>query len=181
MKAKLDNKGIPAIYLGPSVDHKGDTYVFWSPKTNQSLESRSAVFLQQNYGTFNNLDKSEIATQFAAITEELTQMYDTDEDVNPVDDEGNNLPNLSHLENEESYILDGRPTEDEESFNNEENDYENEEEYDYEDEEDFPPVIRDKFSGVPRSIRMLETFYNPRPHDEWEDAKGEAALHKRAV
>jgi hypothetical protein len=28
---------------------------------------------------------------------------------------------------------------------------------------------------------MLETFYNPRQHDEWEDARGEAALHKRAV
>jgi hypothetical protein len=27
----------------------------------------------------------------------------------------------------------------------------------------------------------LETFCNPRPHDEWEDARGESALHKRAV
>jgi hypothetical protein len=108
-------------------------------------------------------------------------MYDTDEDVTPVDDEGNNLPNLSHLEDEESYISNGRPTEVEENFDNEENDYEDEEECDYEDEEDFPPVLRDKFSGVPRSIRMLETFYNPCPHDEWEDAKGEAALYKRAV
>jgi hypothetical protein len=41
--------------------------------------------------------------------------------------------------------------------------------------------MRDKFFGIPRSIRMLETFYNPRPNNEWEDAKGEAALHKRAV
>jgi hypothetical protein len=61
VKAKLDNKGFPAIYLGTSVDHTGDTY--------DSLESRSAVFLQQNYGTFNKLDKSEISTQFAAITD----------------------------------------------------------------------------------------------------------------
>jgi hypothetical protein len=91
----------------------------------------------------------------------------------PIDIEGNNLPNLSHLEDEESYVSDGCPTEAEENFDNEE--------YDYEDQEDFPPVIRDKFSGIPRSIRMLESFYKPRPHDEWEDAKGEAALNKRAV
>jgi hypothetical protein len=98
----LDNKGFPAIYFGPSVYHKGDIYVFGSPQTKHSLESRSAVFLQQNYGTFNKLEKSEITTQFAAITDELTQMYDTDEDVTPNDEEGNNLPNLTHLEDEES-------------------------------------------------------------------------------
>jgi hypothetical protein len=43
---------------------------FGTPKTQHSLESRSAVLLQQNYGTFNKLDKAEIATQFAAITDE---------------------------------------------------------------------------------------------------------------
>jgi hypothetical protein len=112
----LDNKGFPAIYLGPSVDHKGDTHFFWNPKTKHSPESRSAVILQHNYATFNKLDKSESATKFAAITDELTQMYDTDEDVTPDDEEGNNLPNLTYLEDEESYILDGQPTEVEEIF-----------------------------------------------------------------
>jgi hypothetical protein len=90
IKAKMANKGTLAIYLGPSVDYKGDTNFFWNPKTKHSLESCSAVFLQQNYGTFNKLDKSQIATRFTAITDELTQIYDTDEDVNPVDEEGNN-------------------------------------------------------------------------------------------
>jgi hypothetical protein len=36
IKAKLDNKGFLAIYLGPSVDHKGDTYVFWNLNTKHS-------------------------------------------------------------------------------------------------------------------------------------------------
>jgi hypothetical protein len=31
IQAKLDNKGIPAIYLGTSEDQKGDTYTFWNP------------------------------------------------------------------------------------------------------------------------------------------------------
>jgi hypothetical protein len=93
-----------------------DTYVFWSPKTRHSLDSRSAAFLQQNYGTINKLNKSEIATQFAAITDELTQMYNTYEDVTPVDEEGNNLSNLTHLEDEQSYVSDGCPSEVEENF-----------------------------------------------------------------
>jgi hypothetical protein len=37
-------------------------------------------------------------------------MYDTDEDVTPVDEEGTNLPNLTHLEDEESYVSDGCTT-----------------------------------------------------------------------
>jgi hypothetical protein len=37
IKALLDNKGFPAIYLVPSVDHKGDTYVFGTPKQMTAL------------------------------------------------------------------------------------------------------------------------------------------------
>jgi hypothetical protein len=53
----LDNKGFPAIYYGPSEDHKRDTYTFWNPKTKHSIESQSAVFLQKNYGDFHKLNK----------------------------------------------------------------------------------------------------------------------------
>jgi hypothetical protein len=133
------------------VDHKVDTYVFWNPKTKHSLESRSAVFLQQNYGTFNKLNKSEIATQFSAITDELTQMYDTDEDVTPVDEEGNNLPNLSHLEDEESYISDGCPTEAEEYL-----------------------TMKSMLMRMKKNMIMrMRKFFR-------KDEKVEAALHKRA-
>jgi hypothetical protein len=34
-----------------------------------------------------------------------------------------------------------------------------------------------KFSGVPRSICLLATFYNPDPQDEWENMRGEAAVY----
>jgi hypothetical protein len=58
----------------------------------------------QKYGEFHKLDKSEIAFHFAAIADELTQMFDIDNDVTPVDEDGNNLPNKTHLDNdEESY------------------------------------------------------------------------------
>jgi hypothetical protein len=51
-------------------------------------------------GDFHKVDKSEIATQFASITFELIQMYDTDEDVTPVDEDGKKLPNKTHLEDD---------------------------------------------------------------------------------
>jgi hypothetical protein len=28
---------------------------------------------------------------------------------------------------------------------------------------------------------MLQTFFNPRPQDEWENERGESDLHKRAL
>jgi hypothetical protein len=34
MRAKLEN---PAIYLGPSEDHKGNTSIFWNPKTKHII------------------------------------------------------------------------------------------------------------------------------------------------
>jgi hypothetical protein len=70
----LDNTGFPAIYLGPSEDHKRDTYIVWNPKTKRSIEFQSAVFLQTTYGDFHKLDESEIALQLTAITDELTKM-----------------------------------------------------------------------------------------------------------
>jgi hypothetical protein len=73
MQAKLGNKGFPAIYLGPSEDHKGETYVFWNRLTKHTIESCSTVFLQKDYGDFHKIDKSEIATIFAAITDELNK------------------------------------------------------------------------------------------------------------
>jgi hypothetical protein len=61
--AKLQNRRLPGIYLGPVEDNKGDI-----------LESRSAVF-------FHKLDKSQIAKQVAIITDELNEMFDNYEDV----------------------------------------------------------------------------------------------------
>jgi hypothetical protein len=71
------------------------------PKTKQSIESQSSVFLQKNYRDFHKLDISEIAIQLAAITNELIQMYDIDEDVTPVDEDRNNLPHQTNFYNDE--------------------------------------------------------------------------------
>jgi hypothetical protein len=45
LQAKLPNRGIPGIYLGPAEDPKGDTSTVWNPITKHIFESRSAIFL----------------------------------------------------------------------------------------------------------------------------------------
>jgi hypothetical protein len=93
LQDKLQNRRMQGIYLHPAEDHKGDTYTFWNPITKHDIESLSAIFLQQTYADFHKLNKSIIPNQFAAITDELNEMFNSDEDVIPVDDDGNNLPN----------------------------------------------------------------------------------------
>jgi hypothetical protein len=46
-----------------------------------------------------------------------------------------------------------------------------EEDDDIEDEV-IPTSIKQKFSGIPRSIRSLATFSNPNPQDKWENIMG---------
>jgi hypothetical protein len=93
LQAKLTNRGIPGMYLGPADDHKGDTYTFWNPITKDIVESHSAIFLNQTYAEFQKLDKSQIAKQVATITDELNEMFDEDEDVTKEAIEGEYLPN----------------------------------------------------------------------------------------
>jgi hypothetical protein len=90
---KLQNRGIPGNYWGPSEYYNGDTYTIWNPITKHVIESQSAIFLQQTYADFHKIDKLQAAKQFAIFTDELNEMLDEDEDVTPVDDAGNNLPN----------------------------------------------------------------------------------------
>jgi hypothetical protein len=40
----------------------------------------------------------------------------------------------------------------------------------------IPDSLQHKFSGIPRSIRSLATFYIPNTQDEWENIRGEAAI-----
>jgi septum formation topological specificity factor MinE len=93
LQAKLTNRGITGIYLGPAEDHNGDTYTFWDPITKHVFESRSAIFLDQTYAELHKLDKTQIAKQVATITDELNEMFDEDEEVMREDIEDDYFPN----------------------------------------------------------------------------------------
>jgi hypothetical protein len=71
IESKLDNKGFPDIYFGPSGHHKGYNYIFCGPLPKQSIESSSAVFLQKTMETsIKWINQNSI--KFAAITDELS-------------------------------------------------------------------------------------------------------------
>jgi hypothetical protein len=91
IQAKLKNRGYQAIYLGPAEDHKKDVYNFWNPKTRHCIQSRNAVFLQRKHNKYYNIEKELIAHQIAAVDDEKGEMYDSDKDVIPENDEGNHL------------------------------------------------------------------------------------------
>ena len=50
IKAKLDDRGFTAIYIGRAVDHTIDTYKFYNPSTNSYFLSRDVRWLGKLYG-----------------------------------------------------------------------------------------------------------------------------------
>jgi hypothetical protein len=96
IQSKLKNCGFPAIYVGPSVDHKEDVCNFWNPKIHHLIQSCKPIFLHVKYNDLYKIDKLLIAHQIAAFHEELDKMFDSDIDTNPVDNEGNNILQPEH-------------------------------------------------------------------------------------
>jgi hypothetical protein len=104
LQAKLTNRGIPGIYLGPAEDHKDDTYKFWNPITKHIFESCSAIFLEQTYTDFHKLDKSQITKQAATITDELNEVFDEDKDGMKEEIENDYLSNQIEDEEDDNFI-----------------------------------------------------------------------------
>jgi hypothetical protein len=53
---------------------------------------------------FLKLDRSQISKQFAKISDEISEMYDEDEDFTPVDTEGNNIRKMTMRKNHMSLL-----------------------------------------------------------------------------
>ena len=56
-KGKLENRGIPMLYLGRPRNHSADTYRFLNLATNRVVHSRDAMWLNKVYGEWKNLNK----------------------------------------------------------------------------------------------------------------------------
>jgi hypothetical protein len=52
IKGKLEDRGLPCVYLGQARDHAGDTYRFLNLATKMVLVSRDVIWLDQVYGEF---------------------------------------------------------------------------------------------------------------------------------
>jgi Reverse transcriptase (RNA-dependent DNA polymerase) len=55
-RAKLDNRGKPALYLGHAKDHARDVYRFLNLETNRVIMSRDVTWLNKTYATYKDID-----------------------------------------------------------------------------------------------------------------------------
>ena len=52
VKGKLQNRGIPGVYLGRARDHAGDTHRFLNLQTELVLTTRDIIWLNKVYGDY---------------------------------------------------------------------------------------------------------------------------------
>jgi transposase InsO family protein len=78
IQSKLHNHGIPAIYLGPALDHADNVYISWNPKTKAQFRSRNAVFLPDTFSEYYKIPPENIAK---IITDDNS--YDSDSESSP--------------------------------------------------------------------------------------------------
>jgi Reverse transcriptase (RNA-dependent DNA polymerase) len=119
------------------------------------------------------MDRTLIVKKIAEICDELNEMYDEDDNVIPEDDDGNQILPKKFIQEDNYSKLFVLVTSAMADLNCDDTDS------DDEDDVLIPSVVMNKFSGVPRSIWSLATFYNPDPQDKWENMKGEAVVYMR--
>jgi hypothetical protein len=55
IEGKLEDRGLPCIYLGRARDHAGDTYRFLNLAIKMALVSRDVIWLDQVYGELKGI------------------------------------------------------------------------------------------------------------------------------
>ncbi len=58
IKAKLLDRGKTFMFLGYADGHAAETYRIWNPETKKMIISSDVIFLQKNYGNWNQEQKS---------------------------------------------------------------------------------------------------------------------------
>ena len=48
---KLEDRGVPCIFVGYATDHDGDVYRMWDPRTGGIHETRDVIWLRQMFYT----------------------------------------------------------------------------------------------------------------------------------
>ena len=104
IKAKLDDRGIPCIWLGYAKDHKAGTYCMYSTTTGKCILTRDVIFLRKTYAEFKQ-DKNKLNSQTPNLSKiveqndneqripDLISYYDSDSNSND-EDEDNDTPSL---------------------------------------------------------------------------------------
>ena len=164
IKGKLEDRGIPCIFIGYPENHSGDVYKFFNYKLKSVLHSRDVVWIGQKYGEFIsqphvhkrdlNLDTNDIE-YLSQINRESIQKGTVEK------------PNVT--EDEQMDIIDqpeGPPEEAEMEGMEEQVDPDDEEEEDNNPVQAIPQAFR-----LTRELKGLDTSYNPDPMGRAERAE----------
>ena len=160
IKAKLENRGIPAMFIDYPTDHASDVYVFMKLENRQIVLSRNYIWLNKLYGEYKNIKEINVTKYVDWISDE------EDEDVlQPVQ----NPPVLEAIEE----IIEVETVQDEEEELEAISIHDNEEIIDSESENEDIPLRR--VSGLQRDLYHLRDEWNPDPERFIRDDNAESA------
>ena len=136
-KAKLENKGKYAMFLGYADNHAGDVYRMLNLSTNKVITTRDVTWVHKMYGEHVGLKRSKYRETVLKLL------------ANPEEEDGDESESTTETDGEDAK----------------------------EPEEREPPDLGGKEERqLPREVRNLTTFFNPRPGEEAAEIALEAAL-----
>ena len=85
IKGKLDDRGIPVMYLGREKDHAADTYRMLNIATKRVLISRDAIWLNKVFGVYEGSHSTPLLDTITVIPDAILakKIYDAHKDLQP--------------------------------------------------------------------------------------------------
>ena len=181
IRAKLENRGVPAMFVDYPEDHPADCYQFWKLDNKQYVLCRNYTWLNRSYGDYKGITEIEVRplpkyteddTQEIIIEEE--DSYDEDntsieydgtpeqiEDADRIFDEIDEEIGIHHDKNEEDEYY--NELNDHNDIPYEEGDNDSEEDSSNASERTPIPLTPGRVSGVDREVYNLRDEWNPDP------------------
>ena len=155
VKAKLDNRGIPAMFVDYPVDHASDVYVFMKLSNRQIVLSRNYTWLNKLYGEYKGIKQVQV-----------TRYLDWDENEEEAEEQEDPLEAENEEEEDDDEVI---------SVHNEEE--ENIEVITINDDDDDEGTEKtSRVKGVQRELHNLRWEWNPTPEEFMDNEQAEMAF-----
>lgn len=158
VRAKMDNRGYPCMFIGYSKNRAGDVYRMYNLSTGRIVNSRDLTWLGKSYGEYMGL-KTKVKTRNKSTYKDTseTESSDDEEIIIPEEAEDTKEPQEDGSDDERD-----ETNEDEESKSEDTSSEESEKSVG----KSIPKIHlrrseRVKQQELPRAVRNLETSYNP--------------------
>ena len=96
-KAKLDNRGIPCIFVGYPKNHTGETYRMFNPITNKTIITRDIIWTNKMYHEYTKTKRGPIIE---------VDEFETSKEMDNEQEKGNHESNNEDLEQKEGETQD---------------------------------------------------------------------------